>query len=219
LSAERIAQGAIDGLDRVYESTALYYGRKIVQFGPTPNGVDWRCEATQQLRFAQLLKLCDFASDFSLNDIGCGYGALLSYLARRRKLHRVDYLGIDVVPAMVDAARSLWPRHRKRFIAGALSPRIADYSVASGIFNVRLEIPLALWERHVERTLLQMRETSKIGFAVNFLVPVPPNIDSPPELYRAPLGAWGAFCEHTLGAEVRHLTGYGLHEETLLVRY
>ncbi|WP_158290212.1 trans-aconitate 2-methyltransferase [Ramlibacter sp. WS9] len=219
MNARAIPPGAIDDLDGVYQRTALYYSRKIAQFGPQPSGVDWRCEPTQQLRFVQLLKLCDSVGDFSLNDVGCGYGALLGYLARRRRLHRVDYLGIDIAPAMIEAARGAWPRHKKRFVAAASSPRTADYSVASGVFNVRLDVDLAVWERFVERTLRQMRETSSLGFAFNLMTPVPPTVDSPAELYRPAPDQWIAFCERELGAKVQTLTGYGLHEQTLLVRY
>jgi hypothetical protein len=49
--------------------------RKIRKFGATPLGVDWTCVSTQQLPFVQLLKLCD-TSPASLNDLGCGYGAI-----------------------------------------------------------------------------------------------------------------------------------------------
>jgi SAM-dependent methyltransferase len=210
---------ATEGIERVYASTARYYQQKIARFGPSPAGVDWRCEPTQQLRFVQLLKLCDLGRNFTLNDVGCGYGALLGYLAQRRKLHRVDYFGIDLAPAMIEAARAAWPRHRNKFTIGACSPRVADYSVASGIFNVRLDIPFSLWELFIERTLSQMRQTSRLGFAVNFLAPVPRGISSPSELYRAPPGAWAAYCKKNFGAAIEQLSGYGLHEETLLVRY
>ena len=44
-------------------------------------GVDWPNQGSQYLRFVQLLKICDFGQPISLNDFGCGYGALLEYLA------------------------------------------------------------------------------------------------------------------------------------------
>jgi hypothetical protein len=104
-------------------------------------------------------------------------------------------------------------------MAAASSPRTADYSVASGVFNVRLDVPLATWERFVERTLRQMRATSRLGFAFNLMAPVPAAVESPAELYRPAPQAWAAFCERELGANVEALSGYGLHEQTLLVRY
>lgn len=184
-----------------------------------PQGADWRCEATQQLRFVQLLKLCNRAGIYSLNDVGCGYGALLAFLARRRRLAHVDYFGIDIAPAMIEAARRRWPRHAHRFAVGRVAERVADYSVASGIFNVRLDMPLRLWESFVAQTLLDLRQTSRHGFAVNFMRPLPPGIPSPRQLYRARPGFWEVHCEAEFGATVEVISAYGMHEETLLVRY
>ena len=83
-------------LDSVYGAIENYYTAKVSRHGATPLGVDWTCIATQELRFVQLLKLCEFAAPFSLNDLGCGYGALLAYLAKRHASAAIDYLGIDL---------------------------------------------------------------------------------------------------------------------------
>ena len=62
-------------LAAVHTGISDYYTAKIRKFGATPLGVDWTCLPTQELRFVQLLKVCDFTSPLSLNDLGCGYGA------------------------------------------------------------------------------------------------------------------------------------------------
>src|SRR5438876_11504259 len=56
------------------QEVASYYDGRVREFGPTPWGVDWTCELTQQLRFVQLLKVAGRRKRFSLNDLGCGYG-------------------------------------------------------------------------------------------------------------------------------------------------
>lgn len=71
-------------MTRVLDEVRRYYSEKIVEHGPTAKGVDWNDEASQELRFDQLLKLCETARPFSLNDYGCGYGALARYLEQRR---------------------------------------------------------------------------------------------------------------------------------------
>jgi len=203
---------------RAWRATERYYGAKVRAHGATPEGVDWRCEATQQMRFVQLLRLLPARTPASLNDVGCGWGGLLHFLARRRQLTRIDYLGVDLSADMVEAARRARPRHAARFVQGRRSPRVADYSVASGIFNVRLDVPLAGWEAFVRRTLLDLRATSRCGFAVNFMEPLPPHLESPPELYRPGAHAWIAHMERELGVEVETVAGYGLREVTLLAR-
>src|SRR5882757_7851008 len=77
----------------VYSDVEAYYSARVARYGATPLGVDWSCQATQSLRFVQLLKICDFSAPFSLNDLGCGYGALCAFLDTRYSEAGIDYLG------------------------------------------------------------------------------------------------------------------------------
>ena len=65
------------------KAVAHYFSGRVRKFGPTPWGVDWTCELTQNLRFVQLLKVAGRRRSFSLNDLGCGYGALLPFIRQR----------------------------------------------------------------------------------------------------------------------------------------
>jgi len=202
----------------LYRDVAAYYGSRLGAYGPTPLGVDWTCEPTQQLRFVQLLKVCDFTQPFSLNDLGCGYGALRGFLGVRWPKAAVDYLGIDLVPGMIAAASRQWDGIADAaFAIGSNCPRVADYTVASGIFNVKLDQPVAVWEEFIRATLEDMSACSTLGFAVNFLraVDTEPRV---PQLYRALPKTWADFCEKELGARVDVIDSYGMREFTLLAR-
>jgi len=193
-----------------------YYSGTLQRHGPTPLGVDWPNVLSQYLRFVQLLKLCHFGQPFSLNDFGCGYGALLEFLAMRHGDAVVTYRGIDISPAMVDAARARWAGNRRAvFVVGSQCGALADYSLASGILNVRLGRAVAEWEAYVEAILADLEASSRIGFAVNFMLP---RKDTPAEagLYRTAPERWTPFCERF--GRVELITGYGLREFTLLVR-
>ena len=65
------------------EEVARYYSTKLAEHGDTARGVDWNGEESQALRFDQLARIIQRDSGFSLNDLGCGYGALFDYLASR----------------------------------------------------------------------------------------------------------------------------------------
>ncbi len=202
-----------------YASVARYYSAKMLRHGPTPRGVDWTCTATQELRFVQLLRICGSSTRFSLNDFGCGYGAVLAFLEKRHQRADVDYLGLDLSATMVRRAQRQWNRRADtRFVAGATSPRTADYSIASGICNVKLSEPLDRWTGFIARTLADMAATSRRGFAANFLAPRDREDEAEPELYRSVPAPWIGYCERTLGGSVELVTGYGLREFTLLVR-
>jgi SAM-dependent methyltransferase len=180
--------------------------------------VDWQNQVAQQLRFMQLVKICDFDVPVSINDFGCGYGAILGYFAERHRRARIEYRGIDLSPPMIAAARKLWAkRPHTSFVVGSKCRRPADYSIASGVFNVRLGQPLASWETYVEQILRDLLDHSRVGLAVNFMLP---RDDAPTEdeLYRTAMRPWIMFCRKELGCTVRPVTGYGLREFTLLVR-
>ncbi|KAN08574.1 hypothetical protein Z557_03643, partial [Mycobacterium tuberculosis 2229BH] len=103
------------------------------------------------------MRIVNAADPFSINDLGCGYGALLDYLDARG--FKTDYTGIDVSPEMVRAAALRFEgRANADFICAARIDREADYSVASGIFNVRLKSLDTEWCAHIEATLDMLNE-------------------------------------------------------------
>lgn len=217
--ARLAAPAPVSGLRRLHADLARYYTQKILTHGASAPGVDWTCQPTQQLRFVQLLKLCDFKQPFSLNDVGCGYGALLAFMGKRYRGLKLDYLGTDLSQAMIDQAQtSTTPSASARFMVTGEIPRVADYSVASGIFNVRLKQSTARWELFIMQTLAGMHAASRIGFAVNFLAPAGPDMLPIPELYRTAPEPWITHCQREFGAAVELIQGYGMREFTLLVR-
>jgi hypothetical protein len=206
----------LEGIDAIHGEVARYYGARIARYGATPAGVDWEDALAQERRFEQLLRVCDFTCAFALNDVGCGYGALARFLARHDRGSPVRYMGLDLSPAMVAAARALFPADsRAAFAVTDGEYPEADYSVASGIFNVKLDLPLGAWEEWIAWTLGRIARASRRGFAVNF-VAGPGR--APPQVYRTDPAPWVAFCEGTLGSGVEVAQGYGLDEFTLLVR-
>jgi SAM-dependent methyltransferase len=205
-------------MHRLRETVGNYYSEKLKQHGAAPRGVDWPSTASQFLRFAQLVKICDFDRSFSLNDFGCGYGALLAYLADRHASAEVTYRGIDIVPDMIEAARHRWKQTScAEFAVGSGCGHLADYSISSGVFNVRLGWPLAAWDAYVESILSDLHASSRIGFGVNFMS-APADEAAGENLYRAEPERWVGFCRDRLGCDVEHIAGYGLPEYTLLVR-
>src|SRR5688572_7686253 len=93
--------------DDILSAVSSYYGDKVRTHGPTARGVDWNSAESQHTRFRQLLRVCDRPAPFSLNDFGCGYGALVDYLSAAGI--SCDYRGFDVAAPMLDEARRTHP--------------------------------------------------------------------------------------------------------------
>lgn len=195
-----------------------YYTDKLAAHGATSAGVDWNGEESQMVRFEQLCKIIDPKTpNFSLNDLGCGYGALLDYL--RDKHANCTYLGVDVSQEMIKVAEQ---RHatanQARFITSAEPDKPADYGLASGIFNVRLGRSDAEWFDYLQATLDVLDRTSTLGFAFNSLTSYSDEDKKRDYLYYADPCRLFDFCKRRYSRQVALLHDYGLYEFTMLVR-
>ncbi len=201
----------------ILSHVAQYYGEKILQHGTTARGVDWNSAESQLLRFEQLLKIHRGESFFTVNDYGCGYGALAAYLTQQRK--RFEYRGLDVSGAMIASGKKLHrAKKRVRFFTqeAALAP--ADYTVASGIFNVKLGTTNQKWKEYVLYTLKAMDRLSTKGFSFNMLTRYSDKERMRPDLYYAdPLFLFD-FCKRNFSKKVALLHDYELYEFTMLVK-
>lgn len=201
----------------IVEDVARYYSAKLAEHGATPQGVDWNGAESQRIRFAQLARVIGREESFSINDLGCGYGALLDYLRPMYAAH--SYQGIDVSADMIAAAREA---HRidpaAAFAVGDQPLAMADYGVASGIFNVRLDRPNDEWRRYIEYTLDALDRTSVRGFAFNCLTSYSDADRMRDYLFYAdPLDLFD-HCTRRYSRHVALLHDYGLYEFTMLVR-
>jgi SAM-dependent methyltransferase len=205
--------------DLIYNLVSNYYTNKITAHGPTAQGVDWNSIESQQLRFEQLLKVCDHKknSAFSLLDYGCGYGALYDYIASYKI--NCNYIGYDWSSAMVAEANKLHPNFNNcQFIASNKLNHNADFVVSSGIFNVKFEIPNSDWQNYVLETIHTFATASKSGFAFNMLTSYSDKEYMRPDLYYGDPLFYFDYCKKHFSRSVSLLHDYNLYEFTVLVR-
>lgn len=201
---------------RIQLKVEKYYSGKIREFGVSARGVDWNSEETQELRFQQLSRIFVSSGDLAVNDLGCGYGAFLPYL--RRSYPTAAYRGYDLSADMVTAARRLFADDSNAVFYESSGLISADYTVASGIFNVKLDTAIDEWEAYILQTLRRMDESSVRGFAFNVLTSYSDESHRRPDLYYAdPLRLFD-FCKAEFSRNIALLHDYGLYEFTILVR-
>jgi hypothetical protein len=195
-----------------------YYSSRFAEHGPTAQGVDWNSTESQELRFEQLLKVCEDArAPFSLNDYGCGYAALVPYLESRGLDAR--YRGFDVSAPMLSHARHKYERPPDvTFVGSEDELETAEYTVASGIFNIKLGTPEDEWEDYVFRTLNRIAELSGRGFAFNVLTSYSEREKRRADLYYADPRVFFDWCKRQYSPQVALLHDYGLWEFTMIVR-
>jgi len=203
--------------DRILSQVQEYYDDKLQTHGATARGVDWNSAESQELRFVQLARLIDGGRAFSVNDYGCGYGPLVDYL--ERSSYQFQYVGFDISTKMIAKAHELY-RHATylRFTSDRDRLPQADYTLASGIFNVKLNIEDATWKDYMLEVLETMNSLSRIGFAFNALTKYSDVEFMRSDLYYAdPLFCFD-YCKTRYSKYVTLLHDYPLYEFTILVR-
>lgn len=206
------------GSSEIERRVGAYYASRLREHGATARGVDWNSETSQALRFAELLRVAEGRTAFSLNDWGCGYAALSEHLDACGM--EVDYVGYDIAPEMVDAARRRLDGRRGRRVTGDLDDLpVADFTVASGIFNVLAGADPQSWDEYVHETVAAMARRSRSGVAFNMLTSYSDPERMVDRLYYADPSAVFDWCKRTLSKEVALLHDYGLYEFTVIVRF
>ena len=202
---------------KILENINHYYTDKIKMHGATPKGVDWNGEDSQFVRFEQLSKIIN-KDIFSINDIGCGYGKYFEFLQNR--FSNFNYYGFDLSQEMINNAKSLYSNKGGGFMQVDNLENIekADYSVASGIFSVKMEHNESEWLSYILDTLEKMNDKSNNGFSFNMLTKYSDKEYMKDNLYYAdPLFIFD-YCKRNFSKQVALLHDYGLYEFTILIK-
>ena len=203
--------------ERLFAGLDRYFERTLAEHGPSARGVDWGSAESQERRFGELLKVCREKSGGSLIDYGCGYGALLPYM--RARGYDLDYTGFDVSERMIEQAGRVSRAERgARFTSDEAELEPVDYVVASGLFNLRLDVSDDAWRGYVVETIGSLDRLSRSGFAFNMLT-----IYSDPERMRTDLyygdpAFFFDLCKREFSRNVALLHDYDLYEFTIIVR-
>lgn len=192
-----------------------YYSDKIIKHGPSAKGVDWNSEQTQNLRFQQLLKVI-YTRNIKVLDYGCGYGALLRFM--QNTYSELNYTGFDISSEMLKAAQELFPSSTNVNWVNRLSTPLYDYSIASGIFNVKMELNKLAWEKYIKETLEDMNRISTKGFSFNMLTKYSDEPFMKDYLYYADPCVYFDFCKRNFSKNVALLHDYELFEYTIIVK-
>ena len=198
---------------KIINKVDQYYSEKISEFGTTSKGVDWNGEESHYLRFEQLTKILTKNKDFTLLDFGCGYGSLIQFL--NEKKFDYNYTGYDISSAMLNEGKKKFQAYN---FTNEISNNLFDFTIANGIFNVKLSTPKKEWEKYMFKTLNQINNLSAEGFSFNILTSYSDKKYMKDYLYYAnPLEIFD-YCKRNFSRNVALLHDYELYEFTVLVR-
>jgi SAM-dependent methyltransferase len=193
-----------------------YYDEKIKLFGSTPNGVDWKDLASQYIRLQKITEILPVEEKFSINDLGCGYGELALYL--REANYNFKYFGYDLSGKMItEAENRLSSIPNVTLIKNSNLETKCDFTVASGIFNVKIDIQIPTWQAHIYNTLNMIHENSARGFSFNILSSYSDMVKQRDHLYYGNPMDYLQYCLQNFSWNVRLDHSYDLYEFTISV--
>lgn len=117
---------------------AAYFDRLLDSSRDEQHAVGWRTSYSQDVAFLSLSRMEGLRDGVSVLDVGCGLGALHSFLQRRGVA--VQYTGIDISPKMIEAAQKQHPgvRFEVRDILRNPPRERYDFVFCSGALSLRL---------------------------------------------------------------------------------
>lgn len=201
--------------EKIIEGVSDYYSNKIRTHGNTSNGVDWNSKESQYLRFDKLSSIIN-SNDSKILDYGCGTGEFVNFL--NKKGVNFLYTGYDISSDMIQLAKFEHKDHRVSFTDN-IDEMNFDYTVASGIFNVKLDLVSdSEWEKYIIETIIRINQISKFGFSFNALTKYSDKEYMKDYLFYAdPLFLFD-YCKLNFSKNVALLHDYDLYEFTLLIR-
>ena len=197
-----------------------FYTTHLKEFGNSSQGMGWKDDQAQWIRFAQLSKVIAEKRNFSINDLGCGAGRFYKYLQTEDYVPSI-YYGYDILDEMIQLSKKNLSTDAGiilKKIQSAEDMSRADYTIASGIFNVKYDAEEADWHHHVLKTLEIMNEKSNSGFSFNLLTSYSDKEFMQAYLYYADPLFFFDFCKRNFSKNVALLHDYFQYDFTILVR-
>ncbi len=209
--AEANIAGIVEEIGRVYSGL-------VVQHGVDPKAGGYRDEVSRNLRYdklAQILAADGAPERFTVNELGCGYGAFYEYLESAFPGRVAHYTGYDVSDEMLNRGRNHLKLRPATMLKQSTVTEEADYTFISGIFNVRLSASNDEWLDYIHETLRQSYRMSKRGMAFYILTSY---VDRTNErFFYANPSELLSFCQSQLSRHVLLAHDYPLYEFTTIV--
>ena len=149
-----------------------YWGR-FKEYGATPEGSFWISKDRQSLRFKVIFYEIDklLKSDFvEVADVGCGYGALVSYLKMSKSYGNISYTGYDINKKLIEECRKITNEDWAVFKIGSKPERQTMFTIMSGTYNLAATQNLSDWEDYVSDCLQNCWERTSQAMIFNLQI-------------------------------------------------
>ena len=176
------------------------YNKRFDNFNNTPKGVFWNSKLSQDLRLNIILDkiLQNTKSDeFSIADIGCGYGRLYEIIRERKLDEKVQYQGFDINQKLISFCKNNKDFKNIKFSVSAFPFNKTDFVVMSGTYNLTPTNNISLWEDYIIKNLTNNWKLVQKAMIFNCLIKEKKQIKK--GLYYTELSWIKKICEDNFG--------------------
>ena len=172
------------------------YNKRFNNYNNTPKGVFWNSKLSQDLRLNIILdKILQNSKndEFSIADIGCGYGRLYEIIRERKLDRKVQYHGFDINEKLINFCKNNRDFKNVQFSINSFPFKITDYVVMSGTYNLTPTNNISLWEDYIIKNLTSNWKLVKKAMIFNCLIKEKRKIEK--KLYYTELSWIQQICE------------------------
>ena len=185
----------------VEATIAQKYNNRFTKLGAVPEASLWFSKERQLARFkliADVVAKKRPKANFSISDIGCGYGAFLPYLFQRFPDGDFIYTGFEIAEKPLNYCIKTYQTSNVIFKMGS-SPKIhSDFSIMSGTYNYAPVISPKVWQAYLFKNLSQIWGYCRCGIIFNLSVANEAKITSQNISYFSQENVM-KFCQNELG--------------------
>ena len=142
------------------------YTNRLMKYGNSPQGLFWKNSFTQIHRFELIITALNKyynLKQFTVCDIGCGYGKFFEFLRDKLKKSTFQYQGCDLNNKLIDYCTKNYSDKNCKFYKKSSPKDIVDFSVMSGTFNLSVTDDIKIWEKYILKNLTNIwKQTNKI---------------------------------------------------------
>jgi SAM-dependent methyltransferase len=172
------------------------YNKRFDNYNNTPKGVFWNSKLSQDLRLNIILNKIlknTKSKEFSIADIGCGYGRFYEIIKERNLGDRVQYYGFDINQKLINFCKNNKDFENIEFAISEFPFKNTDYVIMSGTYNLAPTNNISLWEDYIIKNLLSNWKFVKKAMIFNCLIKEKRKIEK--KLYYTELSWIKKICE------------------------
>ena len=188
-------------LSKSEREIAATFNSRFDAYGPTPEASLWFNKSRQLARFSKLTEAIVSRvsnTEFTIGDVGCGYGGFLDYLATHNSEIGFKYYGYDIADRVIAYCSKNLQTANATFLHRSRPSRKADFHVMSGTYNYAPNMEVGPWRSYMRDEIKHIFSATNKYIVFNLMIADKAYI-SKSSIFYEEKEHFLSFCEEELG--------------------